>query len=229
MGEKGYMNYKSFGIRLTIITVIFSLSIGAFYPALADSCFHSVFGYVYINDSFAPEGTEVKLVFYEEPEEILDLTDSFSYYQIDFLNHDWEEGFFFVNYEGEWFVPIGNISVEIVPDDIGYRVDLHINTLGSPPYKPDNPNPVNNSENVSLKPINLYGQTKAECEKLSRKFALKNNFNLGILRFSNVYGSYNDHFDRVIPNFIIKALMGEDFIIQGGNQLFDFTHIDLFY
>jgi len=147
------MNYKRFSIRLTIITVIFSLSIGAIYPALADPCFHSVFGYVYINESFAPEGTEVKLVFYEEPEEILDLTDSFSYYQIDFLNHDWEEGFFFVNYEGEWFVPIDNISVEIVPDDIGYRVDLHINTLGSPPYKPDNPNPENNSENVTLNPV----------------------------------------------------------------------------
>ncbi|MHA1756843.1 MAG: NAD-dependent epimerase/dehydratase family protein [Promethearchaeota archaeon] len=82
------------------------------------------------------------------------------------------------------------------------------------------------SESVPLRPINIYGKTKAQCEALCRKFAEKYDFNLVILRFSNVYGSINDHFDRVIPNFILKALNGEDFIIQGGTQLFDFTHID---
>ena len=147
------MNFKKLGLKLAIIIVIFSFSTGAFYPALAaDPCFHSVFGYVYINEFLAPEGTEIKLVFYEDPEEIYDFTDSFSYYQVDFLNHDWEEGFFFVNFEGEWFVPYDNVSVEIFPDDIGYRVDLHVNTLGSPPYKPGNPNPANNSVNVTLNP-----------------------------------------------------------------------------
>ena len=82
------------------------------------------------------------------------------------------------------------------------------------------------SEDAPIQPINLYGKTKAESEHLCRKYATKFNFNLAILRFSNVYGSLNDHFDRVIPNFIIKALMGNDFIIQGGTQLFDFTHIN---
>ena len=46
------------------------------------------------------------------------------------------------------------------------------------------------------------------------------------LRFSNVYGNESDILDRVIPRFVLKALSGDCLEIHGGNQIFDFTHID---
>jgi len=146
------MNYKKLGLRCVLIIVLSTLVAGTFIPAMADSCFHSVYGFVYINDVLASENTEVKLEFFGEPEEILDLTDINGYYQIDFSGHDWDEGFFFVHFEGEWFIPYDNVSIEIVPDEIGYKIDIHISTFGSPPYMPTDPKPKNNSVDVPLNP-----------------------------------------------------------------------------
>lgn len=74
-------------------------------------------------------------------------------------------------------------------------------------------------------PINIYGWTKAIGESIVRDYATKIGFNAIILRFSNVYGSEKDVLDRVIPRFIIRAIKGLPLIIQGGDQVFDFTHI----
>jgi nucleoside-diphosphate-sugar epimerase len=46
-----------------------------------------------------------------------------------------------------------------------------------------------------------------------------------ILRFSNVYGMY-DESDRVIPLFIKNAKEGNDIIVFGKDKLLDFTYID---
>lgn len=46
-----------------------------------------------------------------------------------------------------------------------------------------------------------------------------------ILRFSNVYGKYDDS-DRVIPVFIARAKQNKDLIIFGKDKLLDFTYID---
>jgi len=46
-----------------------------------------------------------------------------------------------------------------------------------------------------------------------------------ILRFSNVYGMY-DESDRVIPLFIKNAKEGKDLIVYGEDKLLDFTYID---
>ncbi len=46
-----------------------------------------------------------------------------------------------------------------------------------------------------------------------------------IVRFSNVYGMYDDS-DRVVPLFIKKAAEGTDFIVYGEKKLLDFTYID---
>jgi nucleoside-diphosphate-sugar epimerase len=47
-----------------------------------------------------------------------------------------------------------------------------------------------------------------------------------ILRLSNVYGNEEDLLDRVIPRFIMAGLSGDVIDIQGGDQVFDFTHIN---
>lgn len=46
-----------------------------------------------------------------------------------------------------------------------------------------------------------------------------------ILRFSNVYGKYDDS-DRVIPVFIETANQNKDLIVFGKDKLLDFTYID---
>lgn len=152
------MSKKKLDSYLVILLIITSFSVGAFIPALGESdCFHSVYGFVYINDILAEEETEVKLTFIDNPEELINLTDSSGYYQIDFSGHNYEEGFFSVKFEGEWLIPYDNSSVEIVPEEFGYEIDLHILILGSPPDKPINPQPENKSENVPLNPsLSVY-------------------------------------------------------------------------
>ena len=73
---------------------------------------------------------------------------------------------------------------------------------------------------------NIYGATKIAGEMLCEQYHKDYGLNIGILRFSNVYGSKYDQLDRVIPKFILRASKNLDLIIQGGNQLFDFTHIN---
>ena len=46
-----------------------------------------------------------------------------------------------------------------------------------------------------------------------------------ILRFSNVYGAYDDS-DRVVPLFIRRARAGEDLTVFGEGKSLDFTYID---
>jgi len=152
------MSKKKLGSNLLIVFIITSFAVGAFIPTFADSsCFHSVYGFVYINDILAEEETEVKLTFIDDPEELIDLTDSNGYYQINFSGHNCEEGFFSVKFEGEWQIPFDNFSVKIVPGEIYYEIDLHILFLGNPPDKPINPEPANNSEDVSLDPsLSVY-------------------------------------------------------------------------
>lgn len=82
------------------------------------------------------------------------------------------------------------------------------------------------SEDFPLKPVNIYGKTKIEGERLIKRYSEKTGSSAVILRFSNVYGNERDILDRVIPKFILSALNKEKIEIHGGNQVFDFTHID---
>lgn len=71
-------------------------------------------------------------------------------------------------------------------------------------------------------PINIYG----EC-KLQSEYYIQQNVNKYIIfRFSNVYGNEFDIKERVIPNFVEKAINDEPLIIEGGDQVIDFTYIN---
>ena len=81
-------------------------------------------------------------------------------------------------------------------------------------------------EGQPWKPMNVYGVSKLAAEALVHTYMHENEVPCISLRFSNVYGSLNDHKDRVIPQFIANALSGKDLELHQGSNTFDFTHLD---
>ena len=80
-------------------------------------------------------------------------------------------------------------------------------------------------EDAPLRPVNVYGQTKVDGERLcdeSRALGAQT----AIVRLSNVYGSPVDHVDRVVPAFVRAALGGGVLRVDGGDNTFDFVHVD---
>lgn len=82
------------------------------------------------------------------------------------------------------------------------------------------------SEEQSLKPMNVYAESKVASESLMRNYARLTNRPAIILRFSNVYGSIHDHATRVIPAFVSASVTGNEIRIDGEDHTFDFTHVD---
>ena len=80
-------------------------------------------------------------------------------------------------------------------------------------------------EGAPLRPINVYGRTKAEGERLVMA-ARDDGLRTAVVRLSNVYGSTRDHADRVVPAFARNAVMGGALRVEGADHAFDFTHID---
>jgi nucleoside-diphosphate-sugar epimerase len=80
-------------------------------------------------------------------------------------------------------------------------------------------------ESASLEPVNIYGKSKAEAEKLIFE-ARARGLQVAVVRYSNVYGSTMDHPDRVIPAFCKAAAEGKELYVEGRDNLFDFTHLD---
>lgn len=80
-------------------------------------------------------------------------------------------------------------------------------------------------ESCCHEPINIYGICKKRSENYTREYCTSSAKGM-VLRFSNVYGNEYDILDRVVPHFILNAMKGEPLTINGGSQLFDFTHID---
>ncbi|MCL7413333.1 MAG: NAD(P)-dependent oxidoreductase [ANME-2 cluster archaeon] len=81
-------------------------------------------------------------------------------------------------------------------------------------------------EEHPLKPVNIYGESKAAAEYLVRNYARCTKSPAVILRFSNVYGSVHDHATRVIPAFVRASITGSAITINGEDHTFDFTHVD---
>jgi nucleoside-diphosphate-sugar epimerase len=81
------------------------------------------------------------------------------------------------------------------------------------------------SEDALLCPVNVYGESKVEGERLVMA-ARQRGLHTNIVRFSNVYGTTADHADRVIPAFARSAVVGQTLRVDGGVNTFDFTHLD---
>ena len=62
-------------------------------------------------------------------------------------------------------------------------------------------------EDVPLHPVNVYGRSKVEGERLVVG-ANARGLRAATVRLSNVYGSTRDHADRVIPAFVRAAISG---------------------
>lgn len=80
-------------------------------------------------------------------------------------------------------------------------------------------------EDDPLLPINVYGRSKRDGERL-----VQAGFNAGlagnICRFSNVYGCPHDHADRVMMAFAAAAAHGGVIALEGGDSTFDFTCVE---
>jgi len=81
-------------------------------------------------------------------------------------------------------------------------------------------------ETDSKHPISVYGSSKLAAENLVRSYGRTYGLKHVILRFSNVYGSPRDLPQRVIPNFMNRAVKNKPLEVYGGNQVLDFTFID---
>jgi len=80
-------------------------------------------------------------------------------------------------------------------------------------------------EDSPRQPVNVYGRTKVEGEQLVVA-AQRRGVRACTIRLSNVFGSTNDHEDRVVPAFARGALLGRELRVDGADNTFDFTHID---
>lgn len=70
-----------------------------------------------------------------------------------------------------------------------------------------------------------YTASKIGGEALVKSYGNCYNMDTSIVRFSNVYGRYDDS-NRVIPLFIAQASRGEDLTVFGDDKVLDFTYID---
>lgn len=90
-----------------------------------------------------------------------------------------------------------------------------------------NVNEIPISESSAKKPINPYGITKLDDEKLAEKF-LKKNLQVIGLRYFNVYGiGQTGSYAGVITKFINRLKENKNLIINGdGKQIRDFIFVD---
>lgn len=82
------------------------------------------------------------------------------------------------------------------------------------------------AEDHPLLPMNVYGCSKAEGERMVTAAREQLGLPTAVARFSNVYGDPDDHADRVVPAFCKGAVEGADLEVCGFGHVFDFTHLD---
>lgn len=81
------------------------------------------------------------------------------------------------------------------------------------------------TEDSPLRPVNVYGHSKAEGERLVEQ-ASRAGVGAAIVRLPNVFGGQADHADRVVPTFTRRALANATLRVEGANNAFDFVFID---
>lgn len=80
------------------------------------------------------------------------------------------------------------------------------------------------TEDAPLRPVNVYGRSKAAGERLVED-ARAQGVRACTIRLSNVYGRIDDHADRVVPAFARAAVTGRPLRVEGAGHTFDFTHV----
>jgi nucleoside-diphosphate-sugar epimerase len=80
-------------------------------------------------------------------------------------------------------------------------------------------------EDSPPRPINIYGRSKIEGERITLA-AREAGLTTAVVRFSNVYGSMRDHPDRVVPAFARGAALGGTLRVCGSETVLDFTHVE---
>jgi nucleoside-diphosphate-sugar epimerase len=80
------------------------------------------------------------------------------------------------------------------------------------------------AEGAPLLPMNVYGRAKVAGEELTDA-ARARGLATAVVRLSNVYGSADDHADRVVPAFARAAARGLPLRVDGRDHLFDFVHL----
>jgi len=80
-------------------------------------------------------------------------------------------------------------------------------------------------EDAPASPVNVYGHTKLVGEEMVRA-ARQEGLRAATVRLSNVYGSADDHADRVVPAFVRGALDGQPLRVEGRGHTFDFTFVE---
>jgi len=83
----------------------------------------------------------------------------------------------------------------------------------------------NVDENVLCNPKGQYGIMKLAGEMLTKDYSVRGCFNHTIIRPSAVYGPY-DVLDRVVSQYMIRAMRNEPLIVNGINEALDFTYVD---
>lgn len=81
------------------------------------------------------------------------------------------------------------------------------------------------TEDCPVRPVNIYGRSKVEGERLI-SLARQDGLRACVIRLSNVFGTTTDHADRVVPAFARGAAQGKQLRVDGADHTFDFTHID---
>jgi nucleoside-diphosphate-sugar epimerase len=81
------------------------------------------------------------------------------------------------------------------------------------------------SETAASRPLNVYAESKLAAEILTTE-ARGSGIASTVVRFSNVFGSANDHETRVVPAFVRRALSEEPLLIEGQHNTFDFTFVE---
>ncbi|MEM3101623.1 MAG: GDP-mannose 4,6-dehydratase [Candidatus Nitrosotenuis sp.] len=83
------------------------------------------------------------------------------------------------------------------------------------------------SEDSELEPISLYGFSKACAELSCKTFSKLYNMPIVIIRPFVVYGGGQSP-NMFIPQLILSAIKGEEFLMTGGEQTRDFLYVDDF-
>jgi nucleoside-diphosphate-sugar epimerase len=81
------------------------------------------------------------------------------------------------------------------------------------------------TESHASAPINVYGRSKLFAEHILRALHQAGR-RAAVVRLSSVYGSADDHPDRVVPAFCRAALANGSLGINGSECILDFTHVD---